>query len=508
MAAKSISVTLASAAALVPAGICLGLLVSFPLAVVSLLPAAPYFYPDLLLRDAAASRKEKVEKELPFFGVLANVLGGAGLSLYSIMESGVGRGTFSAIENEALRVKRDVEVFGANPLDALEALAKDHPSRRFSDFVLGYCSKVRAGGDVAGYLSGESGELLRELEGAWGRYASRVGTVGTLMVTVFGVVPLLLLVVGFFSPAFAVEGLGIFALLAVPLFAMALTAMTGRMQPAGDDVLHGKWALAALAAAPALIPGLLTGQVWLVAALPIFFFCLVYGLSVRGRRREMGDEESALPKFLKDLMEFKRLDYDLGRSLVAISEGYRYAEVFDGVLQRLAAKLRAGVSLDEANPEAKTALGKVVFFVLGQMAYSGGGTVDTMFQLTHYTTRVLQMKEDSKSEVRPYLLLSYVTPVLLVFGVAFVGGVLSNLGSNLRTDGSIGGFALAGYALRPELFQAADLLIVVSAAALGIVGAKMADLTAKNTLRASTNLVIAVAATMAVPLLNLSALLR
>ena len=500
--------TLAAAVVATPAGISLGVLLWLPLVGICAFPLVPYLYPELALKDAAASRKERVEKELPFFAVLANVLGGAGLPLYSIMESGVGRGMFVAMEREAVKVKRDVDVFGAHPLDALESLAANHPSQKFADFVLGYCSKVRSGGDVAGYLSGESGELLRELEGSWARYASRVGTVGTLMVTVFGVVPLLLLVVGFFAPAFAVEGLMIFALLAVPSLTMALIVMTGRMQPLGDETLRGRWPLAAGAAAPAAVVGLLTGQVWLTAALPVFLFCLLYGLSVRGRRREMGEEESALPKFLKDLMEFKRLEYDLGRSLVTISDQIRYGYVLDGVLERLSAKLRSGVSLEEAEAGAKTALGKIVFFVLGQMAFSGGGTVDTMFQLTHYTTRVIQMKEDSRSEVKPYLLLSYVTPLLLVFGVAFVGGVLSNIGANMRSTGSVGGFALAGYALRPELFQAANLLIVVSAAALGIVGAKMADLTARNTLRASTNLAIAMAATVVVPLLNIPALLH
>jgi hypothetical protein len=38
----------------------------------------------------------------------------------------------------------------------------------------------------------------------------------------------------------------------------------------------------------------------------------------------------------------------------------------------------------------------------------------------------------------------------------------------------------------PQLFQVSDVLIVVSAATLGMVGAKMIDLTVKNTLRASS----------------------
>lgn len=504
----NLSATLALTSVSVPAGLLLGIIFWTPLVCICLVPLAAYTYPGFVLKDAIAARREGVERELPFFAVLVNVLGGAGLPLYSIMESGVEKGIFRAMEKEALLVRRDVVVFGANPVDALERLAANHPSRKFADFVLGYCSKVRSGGDISAYLSGESGALLGGLESAWGRYASRVGTVGSLMVTVFGVVPLLLLVVGFFSPAYAVVGLGTFALAAVPLLSMALVALSGRMQPMKDDPLHGRWAWAVPVAALAVLPGLATGELWIAAALAMFSFCLVYGLSVRAQRRAMSDEEAALPRFLKDMMEFKRLEYDLGRSIVAISGQSRFGKSFDGLLQGLATKLRSGIPLDETRPEPKTPLGRIVFFVLGQMAYSGGGTVDTMFQLTHYTTRVIQTKEEARSEVRPYILLSYITPLLLVFGVAFVGGVLSGFGSSLRGSAYSGAAAIPGYALSPELFQVANLLIVVSAAALGVVGAKMGDLTVRNTLMASTNVAIAAAASMAVPLLNLGALLR
>ena len=41
-----------------------------------------------------------------------------------------------------------------------------------------------------------------------------------------------------------------------------------------------------------------------------------------------------------------------------------------------------------------------------------------------------------------------------------------------------------------------DLLIVVSAAALGLIGAKVTDLTVRNTWRASLNVALAVAAVL------------
>ncbi len=60
--------------------------------------------------------------------------------------------------------------------------------------------------------------------------------------------------------------------------------------------------------------------------------------------------------------------------------------------------------------------------------------------------------------------------------------------------------------LSPQLFQVSDLLIVFSAAALGIIGAKMTDFTVTNTLRASLNVAIAVVATYALTALNLASL--
>ena len=59
----------------------------------------------------------------------------------------------------------------------------------------------------------------------------------------------------------------------------------------------------------------------------------------------------------------------------------------------------------------------------------------------------------------------------------------------------LSGFSLGS--LPPGLSQVSDLLIVVSAASLGLIGAKMTDLTVRNTLRASVNIALAVVAVMA-----------
>lgn len=232
------------------------------------------------------------------------------------------------------------------------------------------------------------------------------------------------------------------------------------------------------------------------AAASLFLFFTVYGYSVTDQRREMREVDEALPGFMKDMMEFKRQEYDLTKPILAAAARNTYTPAFDRVLARVAAQLRSGVPLDEQGVDPGSRLARMVFFVLGEMARSGGGTVDTSYQLSVYAERVVEMKRNTQAEMRPYVMLAYVSPILLAFGVAFVGGVLSSFGSTVGPSlprVQLGNLSIGS--VPPRLFQVADILIVVSSGALGIIGAKMVDFTVRNTTRASGNVVVAVLAT-------------
>jgi archaeal flagellar protein FlaJ len=507
MAAKSITQSIIAAVVLIPVAVILGLLVWSPLIALAAVPAFAYMYPEMHLRDKKGERKEGVERELPFFSILVNVLGSAGVPLYSIFKDVATTKIFSYMKREALLIRRDVTVFGMDPTESFERLASYHPSRKFSTFLYGYTSKVRSGGDIPAYLQGESGSLLRELEESWSRYANRSGIIGSMMVTFFGVIPLLLLIVGFFSSAFSVVGLMVFTAVGMPLLTILLVFVAGRMQPVGEEPLVGSGKRALLLSAPGMVLGFVTGQLWLSFASPLFIFLVVYGFSVREQRNEMKEIDEALPEFMKDVMEFKRQEYDLTRSLLTIAAHNRYNATFDRLLAQIAGQLKTGTPLSEVTADARTRLARMTFFILGQMSLSGGGTVDTVYQLSVYTGKVVEMKQNTQAEMRPYVILSYVTPILLVFGVTFVSGILVGLGNAFTSGAQAAKIQITGV-FHPELLQVADILIAGSAAALGVVGAKMSDFTVRNTLRASVNVVIAITATYAATALNVGSLIH
>jgi len=498
LATESVAETISSAMVATPLATLLVLLVTPWAALLAFAPLVILVMPELRLRDRIAQRREGVERELPFFSVLVNVLAGAGVSLYSVLRDMTTSDMFASVRQEALRVRRDVAIFGMNPNDSIERLASSHPSSRFADFLLGYTSKARSGGDVALYLTGESGSLLRGLEEGWARYASRIGIVGSMMITAFGVVPLLLTVVGVFSPSFSDASLLLYTLVAVPLVAIALLFMAGRMQPVRDEPVKGRAGWSILVSLPGALAAAFLWGTWASVGAASFIFFVAYGLSVREQIADTRAIDEGLARFLKDLLEYKRQEYDLTRAVLATQVSTRYNARFDRLLSRVASQLKAGVPLDEVRVECRSRLGKLAFLLLGQMSRSGGGTVDTVYQISSFTDRMAEMKRNAAAEIRPYVILSYVSPLLLSFGIAFVGSVLSSVNRTARPVlAGLGAGATQGSASQVPQGQISDLLIVVSAVALGLIGAKITDFTVRSTLKASVNVALAIAAVAA-----------
>jgi len=129
-----------------------------------------------------------------------------------------------------------------------------------------------------------------------------------------------------------------------------------------------------------------------------------------------------------------------------------------------------------------------VFFIVGEMSYSGGGTVDTLFQLSAYTSTVQDMKRNTIAEMRPYLLLAYLSPIVLVIGVSFTTSILSTFSTTVspgltHLPGIIGKVGQ----IPPQLTQ-------------------VVNFTVKNTLRVTVNVALASIAAYALSQVNLLSL--
>ncbi|MEB3860241.1 MAG: type II secretion system F family protein, partial [Desulfurococcales archaeon] len=99
-----------------------------------------------------ASRRDNVETELPFFAAYLAAMARGGVPVSKVIEKVATLRVFRAMRREAMLISRDVKILGRDPLEAVEKNAMTHPSARYRDFMLGYTTTVRTGGDVVHYL--------------------------------------------------------------------------------------------------------------------------------------------------------------------------------------------------------------------------------------------------------------------------------------------------------------------------------------------------------------------
>ncbi|MDV3277110.1 MAG: type II secretion system F family protein [Nitrososphaerales archaeon] len=498
IAAKSVAYSLLALIFAVLAAIVATILVGAPALVILFVPLAFYFFYNLKLRDAASARGSGVEKELPFFSVLAEVLTGAGTPLYDVFQKVASESVFPQIAKEGSILRKYVTVLGMNSLEALERLSTIHPSRRFASFITGYTSKMRSGGALGEYFSGESGDLLRRLESDWARYGEMAGGLGSMMLTLLVILPILILITSLFTSSASLTYLSGFTFIAVPIFTTVMVVTVSRMQPSGQDPVHGNPRIALALSLLGALPSLLLNQVWIGLATGLFIFSTFYGLSVLAQRTEAREADEAVPRFLGDLMEYKRQEYDIPKAVIAVAKENRYNGSFNSILDRVGAHLQKGSPLDEARIETGSRLAKMTFMVLGEMSLYGGGSVDTLNQLSTYVSKVAEARGKASVEMKPYIFLAYASPLLLAFGIDFTRSIVFSFSSHLSI--SLSNLPVSANLLKigyvpPALTELSNILIVVASAALGVISAKIVDFTVKNTLRVTVNVALAIIAT-------------
>jgi flagellar protein FlaJ len=475
----------------IPLGVALALLAHPLLLSIIAVPAIPLSYPKLKLKSTIGDRKRSLEDEVPFFTVFASILQSVGISLYNSLLMVVGAGVFKQIERDAMLIKRDVEFFFKSPVEALEDVGRRHPNEKMRSLLLGYTSEWRSGGDMSAYLDAKADDYLKDMEFRWRRYAERASDMGEAMISLLMVFPMMILMAAFIFPGQALTMTSMVLTLIVPTLTVAVFGSIHASQPKTYDIVRGYWQASAVAGALSLIVSMLL-QVppWLCAASGLAAATALYGASSLLQMREMSLTEQALPQFLRDITEYRKMGYDVVRAIMRISEENTYNSVFDAVLESVGRQLELGVRMVEVKVPTRSWLTKMCFFLLAQVVESGGGTAKCLETLTNFVNQVVRVKREVKMSMRLYQALSLLTPIALSFIVGLMFTLLSTFSAAVAPGVEAG--LIGEIAQIPEiLVEQCYLLVVASSICVALLSAKAVDLTAKNTLWITVNLILA-----------------
>ncbi|MEM2760577.1 MAG: type II secretion system F family protein [Nitrososphaerales archaeon] len=449
-------------------------------------PLLLLFYPKIMYTGLRRSRKTIVEEELPFFSLYAAILQSVGTDLYSSFIITIGKNVFKAIENEALLLKRNVELFARSPLEALEELGRNHDSMAFKNFLLGYSSIARSGGDLSRYLETRAEEHFNLLKLKYSAYSRNVGYLVEALIVMLVIVPILVVVSAFILPAATISQLLLLSSVAVPMLTIVFAILLANIQPRMFNMI-GLKDIAVLAFLPAAIISflfftLLGLESWMSLALAAIIPSVINEYFTTKHRRQIEFMESALPNFLRDVTEYRKIGFHEITAIIRISKENRYNSAFDRLLRTLSRLLEQGYTPTQIMKMIKIRswFARVTFFTLAQIAESGGGDPAVLESITGFVSSVRTTLREAKSSISIYGILGYAAPVILAFTVVVINEMLGTITPDLLKG--IGSESFAQLVTVTPLFNATiKTFIVTSSIGTAIVIGKAIDRTFKST---------------------------
>lgn len=142
----------------------------------------------------ADSLKRKLEDELPFTAGYMAVLAGSGVTSDKIFKALARIDIPLAITEEARRIVRDVELFGADLISALDSASKRSPSEKFKQFLQGFIATMHSGGSLVSYLLDRSRQYMRLKKIAIKKFADTLSILSEFYVTILVAGPLLFVI--------------------------------------------------------------------------------------------------------------------------------------------------------------------------------------------------------------------------------------------------------------------------------------------------------------------------
>ena len=483
-----------------------------------------------------ASKKEErrtgVETELPFFAAYLTTMARAGVPVAKVVERVAQLRIFKAMRREAQLIMRNVRLLGMNPLDAIEANALEHPSSKYRDFMLGYVTSVKTGGDVLHYLEIRTQDIFSSRMNEMRLIAERMSMFTEIYVTISVIMTLVFYIFFTIQAIFpagpgggGIAQLALFSFVFLPLLTVLLLYMIHSNQPKTPIEYTAPYRallVAGLPAALAVFPILFlaTGAYKLVAQ-GEFSYSTIMGFSTAlggtlialslppaivhlrevRKTRNMGE---AVASFLRDLTEVRKTGLSPEKSILAVAT--RSYGPLDPILKRIYTALTLGLNLEKA--VARALRGYTDWLLLANMRFLvdsievGGGSPETLESLARYAHNLTELDKEFRKRLRSYIMMPYMGAILVaassILVLSFTAKSITLTGPTATTG------ILRGGAITPETLARVALLLslgaVLNSWLMGIVAGKIQDGRLANGFLHGIILIIITIATIAVTL--------
>jgi len=392
-----------------------------------------------------------VDRELPFAAMMFTLMAASGITLYESWKKMRDVHLLPAMQRDAQDVVRQVDVLGRDPLTVVYKKSEKTVSKSYRDFLAGYVSAIRSGGNVVDFLKSKLRSIFEQQSAASIRSIEKLGTlveayavllIVTLCTYILYVVISATSLFDLLQGGRAVVGssatpplMYVIILLAMPAVSVLFMAVAHMSRK--SNLLN--------------VMGLYRQAMLPFAAAAVFFLLIVFVPQLQSATKAIGlpvlvticlalvslpsaiayhkiaktnfDAEEAMPSFLRDVTEARKIGLSPEKSMIHASKRTGYGR-FSELLGLVRSQIEWGVSLKKifSNIRKKIQSWPVLihFFILVETIEIGGGSADALEILAEYSEKNRDTEANKRSMLKPYVILSFVWSVLIALTTTIV----------------------------------------------------------------------------------------
>jgi flagellar protein FlaJ len=387
----------------------------------------------------ASERAAALEREMPFAATYISVMASGGISPYTSFKRISEVELLPAMRKEAREIIKDVEIFGVDPLTAIEKAAKNHPLNMFRDFLGGYASTVIIGGDITHFLESKAEEIFKARAVRVKMAAERLGMLLESFIIIMVLMSLcfyiLFSVEAIYSTGISMySGMILYTYVFTPMLSLMFIYLAHSMQPKTPITeMRPYKAFAICSGIAAVVFILLTNGLGMIEIsfmagiqqfvdLPMavaitLFITVAPPALVQGRiSRKKLSMEQGISNFLRDLTEVRKTGLSPEKCIESLSER-DYGE-FTKELKRISSEISWGIPVRKVImnfvKRTRSWVTQIVMFLLVETIDVGGGTISMIESLTRFNSLTQEVEKQKKMAVRPYVMIPYFSAILLV----------------------------------------------------------------------------------------------
>ncbi len=427
----------------------------------------------------------EINRELPFAALLFTLLSASGVSIYESWKKLCSINLLPTFQKESREIVRQVEVLGYDPLSVMYRRANKTKSKNYREFLLGYVSSIRSGGNIVNYLKSKLRSIFEVQSASAIRSIEKLGTLveayavmlivtlcSYILFIVFATTSVFEPMKTSGTPGISTEVVCVLIFFVTPIISIVFMALAHTERKSNLVTVKQPYyativpliAVSSFIAALYFVPQLEyfkgTEIFPLVTTICLLIISVPPAIVYMRITRVSNDAENAMPNFLRDVTEARKIGLSPEKSIIHATKRSGYGQ-FSGTLNLIRSQMEWGVSLRKVFTNIKKKIQTwhvlVNFLILVETIKIGGGSATALEILTDYSEKQKDVETNKKSLLRPYVILAFIWSVLIALTTTMVAMAVYAL-TNISLPGATATVPLGVMQLQVNLFSIGIIL--------------------------------------------------